>query len=203
MKNIVIIDYGLGNIFSIKQSFAALGVNATVTNDAKTVTAADAIVLPGVGAFPDAMNRLKELGLVSVLKDQAKAGKPVLGICLGMQLLFNKSFEYGEHEGLSLLDGEVVKFPAQFGEAKMKVPFVGWNNLSYKENRNESVGAIYLVHSFYAKPTDSKITVATCDYNGMTYPAIVKKQNVVGVQGHPEKSANHGINFFKQWIASI
>lgn len=203
MKNIVIIDYGLGNIFSIKQSLATLGVNPIVTNDAKSVLDADAIILPGVGAFPDAMSRLNELGLVMVLRDCAQAGKPILGICLGMQLLFNKSFEYGEHEGLSLLDGDIVKFPTHYGDVKLKVPFVGWNNLSYQENRKDNVNSIYLVHSFYAKPTHPEITVATCSYNGMVYPAIVQKHNIIGIQGHPEKSATHGINFFKQWISRI
>lgn len=196
---IAIIDYGVGNLFSLKSSFAAIGADVTVTADAGVIRAADKILLPGVGAFEDAAKKLRATGLVDVIKDEVSKGKPLMGICLGMQLLFDKSYEYGEHEGLGLIKGNVRPI-ADVIPANYKVPQIGWNALHFvgesplfKYIKNED--CVYFVHSYYAADCE-KAVIATTEY-GAELTAAVADKNVFGCQFHPEKSGNVGLNILK------
>ncbi len=211
MKKIVIVDYGLGNLFSIKQALSAAGADAIFSSKAEDLENCDGILLPGVGAFADAMMRLKELNLVSVIQKAAHRGQPILGVCLGLQLLFDKSHEFGEHQGLGLIPGEVVKFPAQFEKVELKVPFIGWNQLHLTENgKNKSILStlpdktkIYFVHSYYASPKSETEVLAYCKYQGFAFPAAVRYKNTIGIQGHPEKSSTEGLEIYKNWVLSL
>ena len=194
---IAIIDYGVGNLFSLKSSFKAIGVEAVVTSDEKVIAKADKIILPGVGAFGDASKKLKESGLKDVVKREVALNKPLLGVCLGMQMLFEKSFEYGEYKGLGLLKGEVVPFdlPKEY-----KIPHIGWNPLKFIKKspllKYISEGdAVYFVHSFHAVNCDESL-IATAEY-GREVTAIVGSGNVYGCQFHPEKSGNVGLKILK------
>jgi glutamine amidotransferase len=196
---IAIVDYGVGNLFSLQSSFAAIGAEVTVTSDPAQLRTADKIVLPGVGAFEDAAKKLRESGLSQLLKELAAAGKPLLGICLGMQLLFEKSYEYGEHEGLGLISG-AVKPIADVIPADYKIPHIGWNALHLKGqnplfSRIQEGDCVYFVHSFYAADCDSSV-IATAEY-GAELTAAVAKDNVYGCQFHPEKSGNVGLAILK------
>lgn len=201
---IAIIDYGVGNLFSLKSSLAAIGAEAIVTKDEELIRSAEKIILPGVGAFEDAMNKLVASGLADVVKDEVKKGKPLMGICLGMQMLFEKSFEYGEHEGLGLIPGEVVPIGDVIPE-NLKIPHIGWNALKFKaENplfKYISDGdCVYFVHSFYAANCDDYVT-ATAEY-GAELTAAVRNGNVFGCQFHPEKSGNVGLNILRAFCES-
>ena len=195
----VIIDYGVGNLFSLKSSFAHIGEDAVVSNDIETIKNAQRLILPGVGAFGDAAKLLREHGMDEVLRAEVKKGKPVLGICLGMQMLFTKSFEYGEHSGLDLIKGSVVPMQPLL-PSELKVPHIGWNELDLpKENAlfkyiNEK-DRVYFVHSFFATDCDESV-IATTEY-GITLTAAVAKDNVLGTQFHPEKSGNVGLNILR------
>ena len=196
---IAIVDYGVGNLFSLKSSFAALGVQAVVTSDIKTLEKADGIILPGVGAFGDAAKKLRDSGLFYPLKDLAKKGKPLMGICLGMQLLFEKGYEYGEHEGLGLIKGS-VKPISDVIPKDLKIPHIGWNLLKFKGNnplfKNIKEGdCIYVVHSFYAADCEEN-TIATAEY-GADLTAAVADKNVMGCQFHPEKSGKVGLEILR------
>ena len=196
---IAIVDYGVGNLFSLKSSFAAIGAEVTVTADPEVVRAADKIVLPGVGAFEDAAAKLRATGLDQVLKEQAAAGKPLMGICLGMQMLFEKSYEYGEHQGLGLIPG-VVKPIAEVAPADYKIPHIGWNGLRFKKENPLLSGiregdCVYFVHSFYAADCDEYV-IATAEY-GPELTAAVARGNIYGCQFHPEKSGNVGLAILK------
>ena len=196
---IAIVDYGVGNLFSLKSSFAAVGAEAIVTGDAAVLRAADKILLPGVGAFGDAADKLRATGLDKVVVEQAKAGKPLLGICLGMQLLFEKGYEYGEHEGLGLVPGS-VKPIADVIPAGLKIPHIGWNGLNFKREsplfRNIKNGdCVYFVHSFYAADCGESV-IATAEY-GAELTAAVQNGNVFGCQFHPEKSGAVGLNILR------
>ncbi len=191
-----IIDYGVGNLFSLTCSFDAIGEKAVVTSDPAVIKQADRIILPGVGAFGDAALKLMSSGLDKVLKEEVKAGKPLLGICLGMQLLFEKSFEYGEYEGLGLIEGEIRPI-AEVIPADYKIPHIGWNALIF---RNDDGGLfkyikegdfVYFVHSFYAAKCE-KNTAAVAEY-GAPLTAAVVKGNIYGTQFHPEKSGDVGM----------
>ena len=197
---IAIIDYGVGSLFSLKSSFAAIGAEAVVTADPAVIDAADRIILPGVGAFEDAARKLRDSGMADVVRQQAAAGKPIMGICLGMQLLFDKSYEYGEHEGLGLIPGAVRPIrdviPADY-----KVPHIGWNALSFVGEKsrlftylNEG-DCVYFVHSYYAADCGDAVT-ATAEY-GAPLTASVEKGNVYGCQFHPEKSGKVGLSILK------
>ena len=194
-----IIDYGVGNLFSLLSSFKKIGEEAVVTKDPETLRKADRIILPGVGAYRDAINKLRESGLVPVLTEQIEAGKPVMGICLGMQLLFDKSFEYGEYEGLGLIKGNVI--PIDSKDGKLKVPHMGWNALCFKNGTHplfkyiKNGDCVYFVHSYYAA-CDAKDIIATCEY-GDELTAAVAKANVYGCQFHPEKSGTVGLNILR------
>lgn len=196
---IAIVDYGVGNLFSLKSSFAALGVEAVVTSDKETLTNADGIILPGVGAFGDAAKKLRESGLVDTLVNLAKNGKPLMGICLGMQLLFEKGYEYGEHEGLGLIKGS-VKPISDVIPKNLKIPHIGWNALKFKgapplfKNIKEG-DCVYFVHSFYATDCEEN-TIATAEY-GAELTAAVANKNVFGCQFHPEKSGKVGLEILR------
>ena len=193
-----IIDYGVGNLFSLRSSFAAIGAEAFVSGDAAELAKADRLVLPGVGAFGDAAEKLRRSGLDAFVKEQAAAGKPLLGICLGMQLLFEKSYEYGEHEGLGLLKGQVVGMAGKL-PADLKIPHMGWNALSLtKPARLLKDGSyVYFVHSFYAENCDASLAAVT-DY-GIHITAAVEQGNIFGCQFHPEKSGNVGLEILKKF----
>ncbi len=193
---VAIVDYGVGNLFSLASSFAAVGAEVTVTSDPAVLRAAERIVLPGVGAFGDAAKKLRESGLDKVVLEQAKAGKPLLGICLGMQLLFEKSFEYGEHEGLGLIKGEIRPI-ADVIPTDLKIPHIGWNALHFGKEKsslfrylNEG-DHVYFVHSFYGANCDESV-IATAEY-GAELTAAVSAGNVFGCQFHPEKSGRVGL----------
>ena len=196
---IAIVDYGVGNLFSLKRSFAAIGENAEVTSDKAVIASADKIILPGVGAFSDAAKKLEESGLGELIKDLAAKGKIIMGICLGMQLLFDKSYEYGETEGLSLIGG-AVKPLSGFIPNDLKIPHMGWNALRFKKDHplfkyiNEG-DCVYFVHSFFAADCDESV-IATAEY-GADITAAVADKNVLGCQFHPEKSGKVGLNILK------
>ncbi len=197
---IAIVDYGVGNLFSLKSSLAMIGADAIVTGKEEDLRAADKIILPGVGAFEDAANKLRASGLDAVVIEQANAGKPLLGICLGMQMLFDRSFEYGEHKGLGLIAGDVIDMRPRIPES-LKVPHIGWNALKLTQPvhplfRNIQEGdCVYFVHSFYAANCE-EATIATADY-GAKLTAAVARKNVYGCQFHPEKSGKVGLNILR------
>lgn len=194
---IAIIDYGAGNLFSVKNALDYLGLENIITNNPKDLEAADKLILPGVGAFPDAMRMLGESGLVDVIKEQVKH-KPLLGICLGMQMLFEKGYEFGETEGLGFIKGSV-----KYMELKnLPVPHIGWNSLEFNEkspllDKCSDGDFVYFVHS-YAAECPSENVAAYCDY-GMKVPALVQNGNVYGAQFHPEKSGEVGLNILKNF----
>lgn len=196
---LAIIDYGVGNLFSLQCSLKKIGVDAVVTNDAQVIRDADRIILPGVGAFGDAINKLRSTGLVDTIKAEAEKGKPFLGICLGMQLLFEKGYEYGVHEGLGFLKGNVVPLEGKI-PSELNVPHMGWNGLDFKCDSpifkyiNEG-DFVYFVHSFYATDCDDSV-IATSEY-GIPVTAAVGKGNIFGCQFHPEKSGDVGLNILK------
>lgn len=197
---IAVINYGVGNLFSLTGSLSHLGIDAVVTSDKKDIESADRIILPGVGAFADAKQKLLDTGLVPVLNEQVKSGKPLLGICLGMQMLFEKSYEYGEHDGLGYIKGEVCPLEGDI-PASLKIPHIGWNRLIINDKSNPmlkytSEGEyFYYVHSFYAKKCDDSLK-AYSEYH-VKVPGLVSNGNVFGTQFHPEKSGNAGLNMLK------
>lgn len=192
---IAVVDYGVGNLYSLTCSLNHIGADSVVTRGAEQLQNADKIILPGVGAFGDAADKLRALRLDTILRDLAALGKPLLGVCLGMQLLFEKSFEYGEHAGLGLIRGNVRDMTPQVGNRK--VPHMGWNSLDFKQPDDpllKDIGSgdfVYFVHSFYASDCEDAL-VATADY-GVAVPAIVRSGNVCGTQFHPEKSGGTGL----------
>lgn len=199
---IAIIDYGVGNLFSLQSSFKQIGANAVVTCDKAVIESADRIVLPGVGAFGDAAKKLAESGLDKVVIEQAKKGKPLLGICLGMQMLFDKSLEYGEHKGLGLIGGEIRSI-SEVIPKDLKIPHIGWNALTLSGEQNglfkyiKNGDHVYFVHSFYGAKCDS--VVATAEY-GVPLTAAVVKNNVYGCQFHPEKSGRVGLDILRGFL---
>ena len=194
-----IVDYGVGNLFSLESSFMAVGEDVVVTSEPEVIRKADRIILPGVGAFRDAAKKLKESGRDEVVKEEALSGKPLLGICLGMQLLFDKSFEYGEYEGLQLIPGNVRPI-RDLTKDTLKIPHIGWNPLIF---RNETPlfkyihegDCVYFVHSYYAADCAPYVTADT-EY-GAYLTASVQKENIFGCQFHPEKSGDVGLSILK------
>lgn len=196
---IAIIDYGVGNLFSLQSSFKMIGAEAIVTGDEKVISVADKIILPGVGAFGEAAEKLRNSGLDTVVMSEAKAGKDIMGICLGMQLLFEKSFEFGEFEGLGLLKGEVVGMEGRLPK-ELKIPHIGWNALHFAKDSHllryiKENDCVYFVHSFYAENCEDSL-VATAEY-GRELTAIVQHDNIMGCQFHPEKSGNVGLSILR------
>lgn len=195
---IAIVDYGVGNLKNVYNALSRLDMESMITGDPAEIDAADAIILPGVGAFKDAMDHLVDTGLDQVIKKNVAKGKPLLGICLGMQLLFEKSYEDGEWEGLGLLPGEVVRF-----KPGLKVPHMGWNQLHIRKDHPLVKGIhdgeyVYFVHSYHLDPKYSEDIVLYTDY-GVDVPAVVCRDNVMGMQFHPEKSSATGIKLLKNF----
>ena len=196
---VAIIDYGVGNLFSLHSSLKMVGADAVITSDKDVISSAERIILPGVGAFGDAALKLNKTGLNKVILNEASRGKKIMGICLGMQLLFEKSFEYGEHYGLGLLQGQVVSMCGRLPD-NLKIPHIGWNALHFAKksvllkyvNENDCV---YFVHSFYAENCEDSLVAAT-DY-GREITAMVEKDNISGCQFHPEKSGRVGLSILK------
>lgn len=196
---IAIIDYGVGNLYSLSCAFKSIGAQITVTSNPEIIKESEKIVLPGVGAFEDAIAKLRQNGLDRLLIEQAKDGKDILGICLGMQMLFEKSMEYGEHKGLGLLKGSVVPMEGKLPN-ELKIPHIGWNKLNISrpchlfKNVNEG-DCVYFVHSYYAENCQDSV-VATTEY-GIDLTACVCKNNIMGCQFHPEKSGKVGQEILK------
>ena len=196
---IAIIDYGVGNLFSLERSFAAIGAEVEITSDPERIRVADKILLPGVGAFGDAAEKLRANGLDQVVLEQAATGKPLMGICLGMQLLFDESLEYGCHKGLGLIPGRVVPIQQVIPEG-LKIPHMGWNGLKMEKesplfSKIKDGDFVYFVHSFCAVECEDAL-IATSEY-GAPVTAAVQKGNVFGCQFHPEKSGNVGLNILR------
>ena len=196
---IAIIDYGVGNLFSLASSFSAIGAEAVVTADPAVIRAADRLILPGVGAFEDAARKLRESGMADLVKEEAAGGKPIMGICLGMQMLFEKSYEYGEHEGLGLIKGSVHPI-ADVIPKGLKIPHIGWNALHFTRPHSlfkylKEGDFVYFVHSFYAADCNDAV-IATSEY-GAPLTAAVANGNVMGCQFHPEKSGDVGLSILR------
>ena len=199
---IAIIDYGVGNIFSLYSAFASLGIDAVLTSSPEEIRTAERVVLPGVGAFGDAVSKLEEKGLTEVVVETAKTGKPLLGICLGMQMLLEKSREYGEHKGLGLIEGEVISMEPLVPKG-YKVPHIGWNALHFPKDREKSPifkyidegDFVYFVHTYFGSDCGDS-TIAVAEY-GIELTAAVADGNVFGVQFHPEKSGETGMKILK------
>jgi glutamine amidotransferase len=198
---VAIVDYGMGNLHSVNKAVERLGYECVVTGEAEQILAADSVILPGVGAFGDAMEQLRESGLDLVVKQVAAGEQPLLGICLGMQLLFSSSEEHGSHEGLDILSGSVVRFAPRDG---YKVPHMGWNKLSFTQSQSPLVagldeGHVYFVHSYHALVANESDLLAVTDY-GYPVTAIVGRDHVFGMQFHPEKSGELGIKLLGNFL---
>jgi glutamine amidotransferase len=213
MSDVVVIDYGMGNLLSVRRGFEHCGAIVTVTDDPDAILSASRVVLPGVGAFGDGMAELRRRGLDGVLRDVAARGKPLLGICLGMQMLLDESDEFGKTAGLGLIPGRVIPIPATTVEGSLhKIPHIGWNELvlspGQSDWKNTPLGdlmvgdAVYFVHSFMADPIDSRHRVADCLYGGIRVSAAIGRENVFGCQFHPEKSGQIGLKVLKRFLAS-
>ena len=201
---IAIVDYDVGNLKNVYTALSDVDLEGKITRDPKVLDDADAIILPGVGAFEDAMTHLKKYDLISSLNKNVQKGKTLLGICLGMQVLFDKSYEDGEFTGLGYIPGEIIRFK----ESTLKVPHMGWNNLTIniKDPIVQNISQndyVYFVHSYYAKPTNFKENVIAYANYGVKVPAIVRKENVIGMQFHPEKSALVGTQLLKNFKETL
>ena len=199
---IAIIDYDAGNIKSVEKAMQLLGQEVIITRDRETIINADKVILPGVGAFGDAMSKLRQYGLDEVIRDVTAKGTPFLGICLGLQLLFERSDETPGVEGLGILKGEILRIPDKEG---LKIPHMGWNSLNVREGASlfkglEKEPYVYFVHSYYLQAKDPKIVAATAEY-GVTIHASVEKENVFACQFHPEKSSKTGLAILKNFLA--
>lgn len=202
---IAIIDYQLSNLFSVKHAFDHLGIDSQITSDKSVIAESDAAIIPGVGAFGDAMNNLKKLNLINLIKEFISSGKPFMGVCLGLQLLFTESEEFGVHKGLDIVKGKVIKFSSK--QRMIKVPQIGWNQISKAgswENtplKNIKNGEfMYFVHSYYVSPVDSNVSLAKTTYEDIQYTSAIITNNVFAVQFHPEKSGLEGIKIYRNWL---
>jgi glutamine amidotransferase len=199
---IVVINYGLGNLHSVQKAVAFAGGNAVVSDDPQTIRQAEKVVLPGVGAFGEGMKGLRNRDLIEPLQDIAAAGTPLLGICLGMQLLFETSQEQGSHSGLGLIPGEVKEFEDQ----ELKIPQIGWNRLAFREQSSllaglESGCYVYFNHSYFCQPEDAADILGTTTY-GIQFASVVQRKNIYGVQFHPEKSQQIGLKLIRNFVES-
>ena len=203
MKKVAIIDFKVGNIFSVVQACKEIGLIVEVTSDYNTILSSDGVILPGVGAFGDAMKNLEEQGLIKTIKDFIETGKPFMGVCLGLQLLFSNSEEFGNHRGLGIIKGKVKKFD----NSKTKVPQIGWNKIYKDLNTWENSPLedtindeyMYFVHSYYVTPSDENIILSNTNYSGKEYCSSIRKNNVFATQFHPEKSGKKGLEIYKNW----
>ncbi len=212
---VAIIDYNMGNLFSVKRALAFVGIESIITNEVQEIINSDAAILPGVGAFGEAVNNLKQNGLIAPILDFINSGKPFMGICLGMQLLFTKSYEFGCHDGLDIIQGEIIRFENGTGKGeKIKVPHVSWNQINQIDNRGDSWKAsllnhtkdgthMYFVHSYYAKPEHNDNLLCTSRYGKTIYCSGIKKENVEAFQFHPERSGKEGLKILKNFKKQI
>ncbi len=209
---VAVIDYGMGNLLSVRRGLEHCGAKVTLTADPEQILAAKRVVLPGVGAFGNAMQALERLGLVAVIRELARRQTPLLGICLGMQLLLDESEEFGNTAGLGLIPGRVIAVPATTATGQsQKIPHVGWNALVSSQGRKDwqatvlqevkSGEAVYFVHSFMASPNDAAHRIADCIYGGKPISAVIARYNVIGCQFHPEKSGEVGLKILKRFCA--
>jgi glutamine amidotransferase len=204
-KGVIIVDYGMGNLFSVAQACKHIGLNAKISSDIEEIRNADSIILPGVGAFGGAMKQLEQFKLVEVLKDFAASNKPFLGICLGMQLLMSSSAEFGLHKGLGIVEGKVLPFSNLVDVTINKVPQIQWNKIEVcsreaKLTENVENGAyMYFLHSFYIEPEDKNIITTLTEYGSQTYCSSFQKGNIFGTQFHPEKSSLQGLNMLSNF----
>jgi len=201
-----IIDYEMGNLRSVEKAFEKLGFEARVSDKPENIATADKVVLPGVGAFRDCVNNLREGGFVEPLLAHVEAGKPLLGICVGMQMLFDESEEFGRHRGLGLIPGKVVRFPSGMIEngERLKVPHMGWNNISLKKDSPIFKGVqdgsfVYFVHSYYCAAENAENVAATCTYGDIEFCASLVRDNIMATQFHPEKSQDIGLQIFRNF----
>lgn len=209
-KKVVIIDYGHGNLFSINQACIHLGYSPIISSDQRVISDADSLILPGVGAFKVAMNELTKKGLIEPINDFVKKGNNLMGVCLGMQLLFETSEEFGINVGLGLINGNVLKFPYTFNEKKIRIPQIGWNKLFEDKSTNKWINTpleevseedyMYFIHSYYANPSDTKDVLSFSYYQDIKYCTSVQKGNIFGFQFHPEKSAEKGLTIYKNFL---
>lgn len=206
---IAIIDYEAGNLYSVQHACSFLGFESKITSDKQEIMSSDGAILPGVGAFGEAMENLKKLDLVSTIKEFVKSGRPFMGVCLGLQLLFTQSEEFGLHQGLNLIEGEVKRFPnVNSSGQSVKVPQIGWNQI-YSRDKNKWNNSplqgiadgefMYFVHSFYVTPKDKNDILSETDYEGIKYCSSVCRDNIFASQFHPEKSAQEGIKIYNAW----
>jgi imidazole glycerol-phosphate synthase subunit HisH len=213
-KKIVIIDYGLGNLFSVQHVCKHLGFETIVSQDQKDISNADALILPGVGAFGDAITQIRTLDLEMPIKDFVDSGKPFMGVCLGMQLLFSESDEFGSHKGLDIIKGSIKKIPGITSSGnKVRVPQIAWNRIWESKNgipwKQSPLSTIkngsymYFVHSYYAAPAKTSVILTETEYEGLTYCSSVIQNNVFATQFHPEKSAEEGIEIYRNWLTLI
>lgn len=208
-KSVIILDYQLGNLFSVKQACDRVGIDALVSSDKKDVAGAGAIILPGVGAFAEAMANMRKLDLIEPLKDHVHAGKPLFGVCLGQQLLFSESEEFGKSRGLDLIPGVIRRFPP-FGvvSSPIKVPQIGWNHIYPKAvawtdtplGTTKINSYVYFVHSYYVEPENPENVLTVTNYEGVEYcSSVIKNPNIFATQFHPEKSGELGLGIYKAW----
>ncbi len=202
---IAVIDYGVGNLFSLCSSLNYIGAESIVSSDKNIIKKADKLILPGVGAFADAAKKLSDMGLDTLIQEQAALGKDIMGICLGMQLLFERSYEYGEHKGLGLLAGEVVPMKGRIDE-RLKIPHIGWNALDITREHKllrytKNGDCVYFVHSFFAAGCEDSL-IATAEY-GTSITAAVAKNNIMGCQFHPEKSGKVGLDILRAFCEEV
>lgn len=212
-SKVAIIDYGLGNLFSINQACEYVGLESVITKDKRDIENADALILPGVGAFGDAMESLRRSTLIEPILNFIKSKKPFMGICLGMQLLFTESEEFGNHKGLDLIKGRIRKFPVQGDNGEsIRVPQIQWNQISKNANELwkespflhiEEGTYMQFVHSFYAEPKSDDIVLSFTEYGGIRYASSIIQDNVIGIQFHPEKSGAEGLKIYKSWANFI
>ena len=203
MKKVAIIDFKVGNIFSVVQACKKVGLLVEVTSDYNTILSSDGVILPGVGAFGDAMLNLEEQNLIKTIKDFVQTGKPFMGVCLGLQLLFTNSEEFGNHKGLDIIKGTVKKFD----NTKTKVPQIGWNKIYKDFNTWENSPLedtinneyMYFVHSYYVIPSNKNVVLTNTNYSGIEYCSSIKKDNILATQFHPEKSGEKGLEIYKNW----
>ncbi|WP_461789342.1 imidazole glycerol phosphate synthase subunit HisH [Pedobacter sp.] len=208
-KKTVIIDYGLGNLYSIAQACAHVGSTPVITSDREEIINSDSVILPGVGAFKVAMDHLNEMNLTNTIVEFANTGKPLMGVCLGMQLLFEQSQEFGEHAGLGIIPGAVKRFPQEYNQNKLKIPHIGWNklfksNVEWEKTPLSEVAEtdfMYFVHSYYAEPAELSSVLTYTYYQDFKYCSSVQKNNIFGFQFHPEKSGEAGLTIYKNFLS--
>jgi glutamine amidotransferase len=206
-KKVVIIDYQLGNLFSVKQACDTVGIDSKISSEKSDILNADALILPGVGAFIEAMKNLNKLDISNIIKSKVINGTPIFGICLGQQLLFTESEEFGAGNGLNLIPGIIKRFPASIEERKIKVPHIAWNTI-YEANQSWDTSALkelsnndfmYFIHSYYVKPINTSCILALTNYDGIEFCSAINYNNIFATQFHPEKSASKGLSIYKQW----